>query len=51
MLNEEPQQVTLRGMADRGQRRHVPVMLRPGDDGILYPVHRRVEMTAMPMKR
>ena len=41
VLDEQPQQVALGRMADRRERRHVPVALRLGDDGVLHPVHGR----------
>ena len=50
VVEEQPQQVALGRMADRRQRGHVPVPFRPGDDGILHPVHDRVQMAPMHQK-
>ena len=46
VIDEQPQQVPLGGMADRRQRGHVPVVIRPGENGILHPVDDSVEMAA-----
>ena len=47
MLDEEPQQVPLRGVPGLRERRHVPVALGLIEDGVLHPMHRRMEMPSM----
>ncbi|HSB85835.1 MAG TPA: hypothetical protein VLD86_05975, partial [Ilumatobacteraceae bacterium] len=50
VLDEQPQQVAFRRIADRRECRHVPIAVGPGDDGILHTVHRCVQMSAMHVK-
>jgi hypothetical protein len=51
MLDEESQQVSLRGVARLCERRHAPVTLGLIDDGVLHAMHRRMQMPAMHVKR
>lgn len=51
MLDEEPQQVSLRGVPGPRESRHVPVTLGLIDDCVLHAMHRRMKMPSMHAKR